>query len=86
MVGHAAGPVSTRRRDETTAPAPRTAAGVIPFVLLPVAVVLAASYPVTTAAVVGGVALAKLHRRARRGWKRGENAPLGHSRWTTHDA
>jgi hypothetical protein len=86
MTRYASGPVSVRQRDETTARPPRTAVGIVPFVVLPVAVVLAVSLPVTAAAVVGGFALAELHRRARTAWQEGEDAPIGRSRWTTHDA
>ena len=86
MTRHSSGPVSVRQRDETTARPPRTLVGIGPFVLLPVAVVLAASLPVTAAAVVGGVALAGLYRRARTAWQDGDDAPIDRSRWTTHGA
>ena len=86
MTRYSSGPVSVRQRDETTARPPRTLVGVVPFVLLPGAVVLAASLPGTAAAVVCGAALAGLYRRARTTWQDGEAAPVGRSRWTTHGA
>ena len=65
MTRHEISPSSTRNGGETAVSPPSTLRGFAPFVLLPVATVLALSFPVTAVAAVGGAALATLHHRLR---------------------
>jgi hypothetical protein len=57
--------LSARLGNKTAVQMPRTATGLAAFMLFPVLVVVAVSFPVAAAAAVGGAVVAKFHRRWR---------------------
>lgn len=78
-------PLSARLGNKPTAQPPRTAVGLAALMLLPVAVILAVSFPVAAVAAVGGAVLAKLHRRLRTARTDAEARSVGLRREVRHD-
>jgi len=77
MVRYPYGPSSTRISTEPTVRPPPTVAACALFALFPVALVLAASFPVAAISAAAGAAVAELHRRRRTAHRRAATGSAG---------
>jgi nitrate reductase NapE component len=85
MTRYELSPLPARHSDEKATLPPRTIAEFALFMLFPVAIVLAVSFPVTAVAVVGGAVFAKLHDRWRTARRPADSSTVEFSRNDTPD-
>lgn len=79
------GPLSARPDNKTVARAPRTVTGFALFALVPVAIVVAVSFPVAAVAAVAGAVLTKLHHRWLTARRTADTDSAEIARMATHD-